>query len=245
MTLVIHELTTNAVKYGAFKAAAGRVEVTVSGMADGIVIGWRERGGPNVAPPRRVGFGSALIEQTIPHELGGTVTASYDPAGFEIEMRIPGLAIQPAGRAARARPHVVQPQGGDAPPEVRLSGRVLVAEDNTIIAMNAAQTLRRLGAEDIVIAPGPDAALAALDAGPGVTFAVLDQDLGGVSSEPVAERLEAAGIPFVMASGLVPDGPDRTGVLGRAVWIEKPYNSEAIAQSLRDHFADRFPPRPS
>ena len=245
MTLVIHELTTNAVKYGAFKAAAGRVEVTVSGMADGIVIGWRERGGPNVAPPRRVGFGSALIEQTIPHELGGTVTASYDPAGFEIEMRIPGLAIQPAGRAAPACPHVVQPQGSEAPPEVRLSGRVLVAEDNTIIAMNAAQTLRRLGAEDIVIAPGPDAALAALDAGPGVTFAVLDQDLGGVSSEPVAERLEAAGIPFVMASGLVPDGPDRTGVLGRAVWIEKPYNSEAIAQSLRDHFADRFPPRPS
>ena len=41
---------------------------------------------------------------------------------------------------------------------------------------------------------------------------------------------------------LVPSDPQ---VLGRAVWIEKPYNSEAIAQSLRDHFADRFPPRPS
>ena len=235
LTLVIHELTTNAVKYGAFAAAAGRVEVTVDNTADAVEIVWRERGGPAVAAPGRVGFGSALIEQTIPHELGGTVATNFAPEGFEMRMRIPGLASAPAGQPAAERPRVtLVPQGN-----LRLSGRVLVVEDNTIIAMNAAQTLRRLGADDVVIAPGADAAMAALDAGD-VTFAVLDQDLGGISSQAVAERLEGAGVPFVMASGLVPDPADTQGVFGRAIWIEKPYSSEAIGQALGLHFADRF-----
>ena len=103
-------------------------------------------GGPAVAAPGRVGFGSALIEQTIPHELGGTVATDFAPDGFEMRMRIPGLASAPAGQPAAERPRVtLVPQGN-----LRLSGRVLVVEDNTIIAMNAAQTLRRLGADDVV-----------------------------------------------------------------------------------------------
>ena len=78
------------------------------------------------------------------------------------------------------------------------------------------------------------------DDGTPIRFAVLDQDLNGLSSEPVAARLEGADVPFVMASGLVPDVKEVGGVFGRAVWIEKPYSSEAIGQALRAHFGDRF-----
>ena len=110
-----------------------------------------------------------------------------------------------------------------------------------IIAMNTAQSLRRLGADDVVIAASPDKALSVLDETTPISFAVLDQDLNGLSSEPVAAQLEDAGVPFLMASGLVPEAEEVGGVFGRAVWIEKPYSSGAIGQALRRHFSNRFP----
>lgn len=239
LTLVIHELTTNAVKHGALGPSGGQLQVSLLERKGGVEIRWRERGGPAVSAPRRVGFGSALIEQAIPHELGGTVATSFAREGFEMTMQIPGLSIRPEAPAPAAS---LRPQPAAAE-DIRLSGRALVVEDNMIIAMNAAQSLRRLGAEDVVIAATPDRALSVLDEGTPISFAVLDQDLNGLSSEPVAAQLEGAGVPFVMASGLVPGAEEVGGVFGRAVWIEKPYSSEAIGQALRRHFSDRLPRR--
>lgn len=236
LTLVTHELTTNAVKHGALGPAGGRLQVSLGEVKGGIELRWHERGGPAVSAPRRAGFGSALIEQVVPHELGGTVTTSFAREGFEMTMRIPGLSVRPEAPTPAVQLRPAPTSAND----IRLSGRVLVVEDNTIIAMNAAQSLRRLGAQDVVIAASPDAALSALDDGTPIRFAVLDQDLNGLSSEPVAARLEGADVPFVMASGLMPDVKEVGGVLGRAVWIEKPYSSEAIGQALRAHFGDRF-----
>lgn len=229
LTLVFHELTTNAVKYGALGPSGGRLKITLASEGKGVEIGWRERGGPVVATPQRVGFGSALVRHAIPQELGGTVATSFSPEGFEMSMHIPGLSLQPVEASPDLKLQVVPKASKD----VRLSGRVLVVEDNTIIAMNASQSLRKLGAEDVVIAATPEAAISALDEGIPISFAVLDQDLDGRSSEPVAKRLETEGVPFVMASGLVPRSGKDPGVFGRAVWIEKPYSSEAIGEALR------------
>ncbi|MBV0893531.1 GAF domain-containing protein [Paracoccus sp. Z118] len=236
LTLVIHELTTNAVKYGALGPAGGRLEVRITARDNGVELHWRERGGPVVTTPQRVGFGSALVQHTIPQELGGTIETSFAPDGFEMSMHIPGLSMRRVDQAPAAQSQIAPVTADD----IRISGRALVVEDNMIIAMNAAQSLRRLGAEDVVIAGSSEAALSALDEGIPVSFAVLDQDLNGLSSEPVAIRLESADVPFVVASGLVPDPGEIGGVLGRAVWIEKPYSSEAIGQALRRHFGDRF-----
>lgn len=82
LSLAIHELATNAAKYGALSTDAGNVEITWSIEAELFRLEWRESGGPAVQPPQRVGFGSRLIRSSLAADFGGTVEMTYDPAGF-------------------------------------------------------------------------------------------------------------------------------------------------------------------
>lgn len=84
--LVVHELATNAAKYGAY---SGGGAIDVSWRLDGgpVLLQWRERGGPLVAPPERTGFGSRLIDSVLRGELGGAAEARFAPQGFEADLR--------------------------------------------------------------------------------------------------------------------------------------------------------------
>jgi PAS domain S-box-containing protein len=85
MAMALHELCTNAVKYGALSNDAGAISVewTVDeGSEPRLRLRWRERGGPRVEAPKRRGFGSRLIEQTIRQDLDGQVSLEFDPAGL-------------------------------------------------------------------------------------------------------------------------------------------------------------------
>lgn len=85
-SLALHELCTNAMKYGALSVPEGRVEIvwSVTGVADSarMVWTWSESGGPPVTPPTHRGFGSSLIERVLPMELNGVVTVTYAPSGL-------------------------------------------------------------------------------------------------------------------------------------------------------------------
>lgn len=82
IAMALHELATNALKYGALSNDAGRVELRWEPVGeDRLRLTWRERGGPPVARPVRKGFGSRLIERGLAHDLGGSVRIDYDPAG--------------------------------------------------------------------------------------------------------------------------------------------------------------------
>jgi PAS domain S-box-containing protein len=88
--LIIHELATNAAKYGALSVPEGRVQIDChrSDEQTGIAIfRWTERGGPPAKPPRRRGFGSRLIEAFAKRELKGDVEFVYAPDGFECVIR--------------------------------------------------------------------------------------------------------------------------------------------------------------
>lgn len=85
LSIAIHELATNAVKYGALSNQSGKVAVqwSVAAAPDGgaLELTWTESGGPDVAPPARVGFGSRLIQRGLALELGGEARIEYRPAG--------------------------------------------------------------------------------------------------------------------------------------------------------------------
>jgi len=84
----LHELATNAVKYGAW-SAAGEVFIQVTvGPQDGVQIVWSEHGGPTLRPPERKGFGSRLLERGLAAELHGEVTLDYQPEGLVCTIRV-------------------------------------------------------------------------------------------------------------------------------------------------------------
>jgi two-component sensor histidine kinase len=81
LALALHELATNATKYGALSRPEGTVSVDW-GVRDGMLhLDWRERGGPPVTPSNHKGFGSRLLEELVVHDLGGAVKLDYDVSG--------------------------------------------------------------------------------------------------------------------------------------------------------------------
>jgi two-component sensor histidine kinase len=92
LALTCHELATNAAKYGALSQSNGRLHVTWRSEPDGtgevLLIRWREEGGPPVSQPKRRGFGSRLIEQSM-KALGGTAKMEYASKGLRCDIRMP------------------------------------------------------------------------------------------------------------------------------------------------------------
>ena len=90
LTMALHELATNALKYGALSVDAGRVTVCWRvGEAPGagrLHIEWREQGSPRVQPPKRRGFGSRLVERDLAMELGGKAETAFEPEGVVCEI---------------------------------------------------------------------------------------------------------------------------------------------------------------
>jgi PAS domain S-box-containing protein len=94
VAMVLHELVTNAVKYGALSTSAGQVSVSwfrpqSQDVRTLVVIEWRERGGPAIVAPIQSGYGTSLIRDLIPHELGGTVDLVFESKGVCCRIDIP------------------------------------------------------------------------------------------------------------------------------------------------------------
>ena len=98
--MALHELSTNASKYGALSVQQGKVCVTWSVEThdddNTFRFHWVERDGPTVAPPSRRGFGSRMIEQALAGYFNGRAELSYDPAGLSFDLTAPltGLTLQ-------------------------------------------------------------------------------------------------------------------------------------------------------
>jgi two-component system CheB/CheR fusion protein len=91
--MIIHELSTNAAKYGALSSSAGRVgvawELREENTHEALVVKWTESDGPPCAPPDRSGFGTKLLDRTIAFQLGGELKLDYRTDGLCCTLRIP------------------------------------------------------------------------------------------------------------------------------------------------------------
>lgn len=209
LTLAIHELTTNALKYGALSAAEGKVSVTWATFerrgATWLGLDWIEQGAP-IKPatpdtPRRRGFGSELIEGRIPYELGGRGSITIEPGGARCHLAFPlreGASILETDAPQRATVF-----GGalDMTGEANLSGhRILVVEDDYYLATDTARALQGAGAEVLSPCATEQAARDEIaDQRP--AGAVVDVNLGQGASFSLARTLKDLGIPFVFVTG--------------------------------------------
>jgi two-component sensor histidine kinase len=89
LALVIHELATNSLKYGALSAASGTLDVSRSVDESEVVLAWVERGGPAVvAPTRTTGFGSKMVNLGMPRQLGGSIAYDWSKEGLIVTLRL-------------------------------------------------------------------------------------------------------------------------------------------------------------
>jgi PAS domain S-box-containing protein len=94
MAMVLHELATNAAKYGALSTLNGRVVIRWGQRPNGhprchLVLEWREVGGPAVVAPGNTGFGTSTIRDVIPYELGGRADLAFAPEGVKCRVELP------------------------------------------------------------------------------------------------------------------------------------------------------------
>lgn len=93
LSMALHELCTNALKYGALGASGGSVRISwdtyASPSGQRLVMRWEEHGGPPVSPPTHKGFGSRMIQDGLARELNGTVSLAYEPAGVICTIDVP------------------------------------------------------------------------------------------------------------------------------------------------------------
>jgi two-component sensor histidine kinase len=93
LTLALHELATNAAKYGALSNDNGKVDIDWAADTEMLTIIWRERDGPAVAKPERSGFGTRLLERGVARDLGGAVTIDFRPTGLMCTITAPLIGL--------------------------------------------------------------------------------------------------------------------------------------------------------
>ena len=98
LALIIHELATNAVKYGALSSDIGTVSLSCRRYAESIGLIWSEQGGPPIAhPPEYAGFGATLVQRSVGGQLGGKITYRWKPEGLRVLISMPtNLLLQEA-----------------------------------------------------------------------------------------------------------------------------------------------------
>ena len=96
LSMVIHELCTNALKYGALSVPGGRVSIvwSVDDVGHRFNLEWRESSGPKVVAPSKKSFGSRFIEQALPGQLQGEARLIFEPAGLVCDVNIPIASLQ-------------------------------------------------------------------------------------------------------------------------------------------------------
>ncbi|HZP75553.1 MAG TPA: response regulator [Pseudolabrys sp.] len=196
LALALHELATNAAKYGALSALKGCVSLTWDVNDGDLVMRWSERGGPPAMKPATAGFGTRIILASIEQQLSGKAKFEWSREGLNCELSVPlAQKIEQAERAALVRP-VADSHAG-----IGLAGDcVLLVEDEALVALAVSELLTELGFT--VLGPYSrvsDAAAAMRERR--IDAAILDINLGGELVYPLAEMLEQRGVPFVYVTG--------------------------------------------
>jgi PAS domain S-box-containing protein len=201
LTLALHELATNAVKYGALSSISGRLRVSWELKPSTLVVHWEESGGPRVKKPAKLGFGTRIIVASVEGQLGGQARFQWGDDGLHCILTIPrGEKIGQPALAVRekALDDKAAALAGD---RLVVNGtRVMVVEDEALVAMVVSDAMIELGYQVVGPFSRPPDAIAAVKNND-IAAAILDINLAGTLVYPVAEELTSRGIPFVFVTG--------------------------------------------
>ena len=216
LAMAIHELATNAAKYGSLSVDTGRVDVSWSTYEGVLSLVWRESLGPRVTPPKRVGFGTRVIS-SLGAGRGGRTEFDWRPAGLTVTLEMQYQGHSGDSGAAREAEN-------DAGP------RLLLVEDELVVGMFMQEVLETIGYRPT----NPIGHLAeAVAAANSERFlgAVLDMNLHGEIVYPLAELLTAQHVPFLFVTGYAPHTIDPR--FSSIPILQKPVLEEQLIMALQ------------
>jgi PAS domain S-box-containing protein len=228
IALALHELATNAAKYGALSNELGRVDLSWRTEPGKLELIWVETGGPEITTPTRRGYGSRAIVAGIERQLGGIVDFDWQAGGLRCTLTLPN---DPTNESSK-RP-LRRQIDGETTKFVATSPddkRVLLVEDEPLVSMMLADMLSAFGHKvDGPYSRFSDAILAAksnnLQAG------ILDVNLGGEKTYAVADILTDRKIPFAFVTGYGPDSI--VSAFAHAPVLQKPIEAAKLHALLQ------------
>jgi len=236
IAMVLHELATNAAKYGALSAKSGQVNIAWKHAGENLTLAWKENGGPAVRKPGKTGFGTKIISSSVAGSGKGRTEFLWLADGLEFRLEL-SCQVKPAsGRPLPKSAETARPVASPvADPQAK--ARLLLVEDETMVGIFMEELLGEMGFAPTYPINNLAEAVAAAQR-ERYDGAVLDMNLRGESIYPLAELLHAQNVPFVFVTGY-----SRSGVAEQFSWVpvvQKPVTSEALAQALNARFG-RYP----
>jgi PAS domain S-box-containing protein len=230
LALVLHELATNARKYGGLSVPQGRLSVKWEVHSSGsrtLLLDWTESGGPQVSAPLTAGFGTTLIERTLQTH-GGEATVRYGVTGVTCKLRLPlGETARPEVEAALAALSISAHAQvrGQTDGRIFEGRRILIVEDEPLLAMELETNLNALGCKTLRSAATLNAAKAAIGDS-GCDAALVDVNLGGRQADELAVALTRKNIPFAFVTGYGREG--LPAGFKEAAILSKPFAKEEL-----------------
>jgi signal transduction histidine kinase/DNA-binding response OmpR family regulator len=229
VALMLHELGTNALKYGALSAPGGWVTIAWTVEDQALKLRWEERGGPPSRAPATRGFGTILIEQSARVEGGSArMLTTADGVVWEITLQL----LRPLGKNETTSPSafelVRQPLHVTDMPPGKLSGdRFLVIEDEPLLALDISAGLQEAHAEVVASTGSASEALDIIESQP-LDAALLDGDLKGRPVDDIAAALTRRKVPFAFVTGYGRESLPRA--FGTATLLAKPFSQPQLLE---------------
>jgi two-component sensor histidine kinase len=200
LALILHELATNANKYGALSCEKGSIILTWAIADDRLEIRWMESGVDVVEAPTKRGFGTTLIEQSAKAE-GGAAKSAYRSDGmtWNLSFGLPRAIREEFDLAARDSLTVAETAEENLTSATLAGKKLLVVEDEPLVAIEIEMILQDEGAEVQVVGSVAEA-LQSIEQSQ-FDAALLDGNLHGAPVDEIAAALVKAGIPFAFVSG--------------------------------------------
>jgi two-component sensor histidine kinase/two-component SAPR family response regulator len=222
ISLALHELATNAAKYGALSALTGKVALTWRLESGGLVVEWVEVGGPPPSAPKTLGYGIRTVTAAFERQLQGDVSFEWLPQGLICRLSLP---FGPRSRAMPLTDAAARPDKTHLAPLVLNGNRLLLVEDEALVASMMTEALNEIGFEIIGPFGKMDYRLGAAVSGK-IDAAILDVNIGGELVYPIAEILAARAIPFAFVTGYAEDNIDKK--FANVPVMQKPVERKAL-----------------
>jgi PAS domain S-box-containing protein len=235
LALILHELGTNARKYGSLSVPQGSVSISWSVKTNGqrsIALEWKERGGPAVHAPSERGFGTMLIEQSLQAD-GGTASIDYGADGLTCRIKLP---LKDVLRSDADLYSLTAPAAAECSALGQESGRwgiagkrILLIEDEALISMDLEASLTKGGCEVLGPASTLDQAKQMIEKAD-FDGALVDANLAGHPVDDLAAALTKRNIPFAFVTGYGREA--LPAAFGEGIVLDKPFTQEQLLATV-------------